>query len=652
MPKQWVKKYKRFEALTVFLAGFASILLAADLSWADESIPVPAHKPASEKVESLQPSDKPEVIRYSLLDFTKALLDFGTPPVPKAKPVLANKGPMTDEEAKKYKEIFALQEAGKIKEANQKMADLRDWRLRGYVLHQRYMHPTAYKSNFEELQNWLVLYNDHAGADKIYQLALRKNSGAQSALAKPRSAKGTMRTHEPMMVPAQIYKSKKSRSAAEDKNAKNFESAIVSLVSAGRLDEAVKTLEKEKSTALLDDVEYDLLQAKIAAGYLYKGRTEDAFKLAARSADRSGLHVPVAGWVAGLVSWHDKKYKRGAKYFEITARSPYASGWTSAAGSYWAARSHMRTGNVKAVSVWLRRAMEENPRTFYGLIATRALGRNFDFNWHVPTFTKAYLDILNDTASGSRAVALIAAGQQALAEAELLRINTRGNPEMRDALLAYASYAGMPALAMRIGGSTGEKGAQYDAALYPMGPWKPREGYKIDPALMHAIMRQESRFDPEAESPSGARGLMQLMPTTASYIARSNKYKKQDGMQKLMDPETNLDLGQKYLEDLLGDKNVRNDLLSLLVAYNAGPGNLARWKKNWPHVQDPLLFIELIPSSETRAYVERVLANYWIYRLREGLPTPSLDAVAAGKIAQYAGYDPAESKSYKLAQAQ
>ncbi len=107
-------------------------------------------------------------------------------------------------------------------------------------------------------------------------------------------------------------------------------------------------------------------------------------------------------------------------------------------------------------------------------------------------------------------------------------------------------------------------------------------------------------------------------------------------MQKLMDPETNLDLGQKYLEDLLGDKNVRNDLLSLLVAYNAGPGNLARWKKSWPHVQDPLLFIELIPSSETRAYVERVLANYWIYRLRENLPTPTLNAVAEGRNPQYA----------------
>ena len=176
--------------------------------------------------------------------------------------------------------------------------------------------------------------------------------------------------------------------------------------------------------------------------------------------------------------------------------------------------------------------------------------------------------------------------------------------------------------------------------------------YGVDPTLIYLVMQAESGFNHRAVSRVGARGLMQLMPTTASYIARSSKYKKQEGMQKLMDPETNLDLGQKYLEDLLGDKNVRNDLLSLLVAYNAGPGNLARWKKSWPHVQDPLLFIELIPSSETRAYVERVLANYWIYRLREGLPTPSLDAVAAGKIAQYAAYDPAESKSYKLAQAQ
>ena len=104
----------------------------------------------------------------------------------------------------------------------------------------------------------------------------------------------------------------------------------------------------------------------------------------------------------------------------------------------------------------------------------------------------------------------------------------------------------------------------------------------------------------------------------------------------LYDPQTNLELGQAYLQQLLKAPSVDNNLLSLLVAYNAGPGNLAKWRNQWRDVMDPLLFIELLPSSETRKYVERVLSNYWIYRLRDDLTTPTLDAVVAGTPVKYA----------------
>jgi hypothetical protein len=78
----------------------------------------------------------------------------------------------------------------------------------------------------------------------------------------------------------------------------------------------------------------------------------------------------------------------------------------------------------------------------------------------------------------------------------------------------------------------------------------------------------------------------------------------------------------------------------MAVAYNAGPGNLAKWQEDLSaNVKDPLLFIETIPAPETRNYVERVLANYWIYSLRMGQPTPSLDAVTAGRPARYLAMD-------------
>jgi soluble lytic murein transglycosylase-like protein len=524
------------------------------------------------------------------------------------------------------------------------MATITDRRLYGHVLYQRFMH-ADYKTGLDEMRNWLALYNDHPGAAKIFRMAVSRNGGSDKGLKKPGVARGVVVSHEPLMTAAQTYKSKKSRTGAQQTAVKNFKHSVSALVKKGQAGAALNKLQGGGPASGLDNVEYDTLQAQIAAGYLYKGQTKTAFDLASKSARRSGLQAPMAGWVAGLISWQHGNYRQAAQFFEMTARSPYASGWTSSGGAYWAARAHMRSGNVKAVSVWLKRAAA-HPRTFYGLIATRALGQDFDFNWNVPKLTNAYLNLLISNPSGNRAVALVAANQHKLAEAELMRINPGDNQDMRDAVLSYAGYVGMPALAMRLGSlRANDDGAYYDAALYPTGPWQPKEGYKIDPALIHAIMRQESKFDPEAQSPAGARGLMQLMPRTARYVAKGLKH--DASLNTLTDPQTNLELGQKYIEELLNDKSVNNDLMSLLIAYNAGPGNLSRWKKMWPGVKDPLLFIEIMPSAETRGYVERVLANYWIYRLREGQETQTLDALAAGKPAIYAGLE--APATYKLA---
>jgi soluble lytic murein transglycosylase-like protein len=134
---------------------------------------------------------------------------------------------------------------------------------------------------------------------------------------------------------------------------------------------------------------------------------------------------------------------------------------------------------------------------------------------------------------------------------------------------------------------------------------------------------------------------MQLMPQTArgvtQHISPGLEMSDREKTYRLKDPQTNLEIAQHYIETLLKDRNVDGDILKLLVAYNAGPGNLSRWEKQWEGVKDPLLFIELIPSGETRNYVEKVIANYWMYRLREGRDIPTLEALAEGRPAKYAG---------------
>jgi soluble lytic murein transglycosylase-like protein len=93
-----------------------------------------------------------------------------------------------------------------------------------------------------------------------------------------------------------------------------------------------------------------------------------------------------------------------------------------------------------------------------------------------------------------------------------------------------------------------------------------------------------------------------------------------------------LALGQRYVDHLLKHERVKGNLLSLIAAYNVGPGNLSPTPN-----EDPLLLIESMSSAETRQLVQRVLTNFWIYQLRFGQPTDSLDAVAQGEMPVYTG---------------
>jgi soluble lytic murein transglycosylase-like protein len=98
---------------------------------------------------------------------------------------------------------------------------------------------------------------------------------------------------------------------------------------------------------------------------------------------------------------------------------------------------------------------------------------------------------------------------------------------------------------------------------------------------------------------------------------------------------------------LLRDKAVKGDLFKMLAAWNGGPGNLNKWIRNVKYGGDPLLFIESIPSKETRIFIERVLANYWIYESRFGNDSSSLDFVARGK---WPGYRASPGVAIELAE--
>jgi soluble lytic murein transglycosylase-like protein len=547
-----------------------------------------------------------------------------------------------------YRRIFAVQEDGRWQEADRLIARLTDRRLMGHVMAQRYLHPTAYRSKYLELKAWMERYADHPQAKRIYRLALKRRPANYRRPQPPASARngiawaGARANYD--------YVSPRQRSKSERRKVARVLRQVRRNVLRQRLTITEKLLDRPSVQRLLDSVELDEARAMVATGWFYYGKPERAYALAGPAAQRSGRAAPMINWIAGLSAWRLGRLDEAAIHFETLAHADNVAGWNAAAGAYWAARAHLKRQRPNRSSPLLRRAAE-HPRTFYGLLARRALGMSiaFDFGSHqlAPRLTAR----LNRSPVGGRALALLQIGDRELAERELVGAGEWNDPEMSEALLALAQHAKMPALAYRMGsqlaragGGREDSGGILDAALYPIPPWQPRGGFKVDRALIYAMMRQESAFNTKAKSPDGARGLMQLMPRTASYIARDRRYRRGSGRNELFEPSLNLELGQRYIAYLLKHERVQGDLFRLTTAYNGGPGNLGKWQRAIKADDDPLLFIEALPSKETRLFIERVLTNLWIYRQRLGQPAPSLERLAGGDWPRYEALDGTRSE--------
>ncbi|HEX9446352.1 MAG TPA: lytic transglycosylase domain-containing protein, partial [Dongiaceae bacterium] len=333
-------------------------------------------------------------------------------------------------------------------------------------------------------------------------------------------------------------------------------------------------------------------------------------------------------WTAGLASWRGRNYGAAATHFAASYDN-VSDPWNKSAAAYWASRAELRAKHPTKVSAWLVKAAKQ-PRTFYGQLAMHALGADNDFDWRTPAFNSRHAEAVLATRGGKRALALLQVGQVNAAERELLVLQQNASDDLAEALLSLSQAARMPSLALRIGANTRIlENKIVTAALYPLPSWRPSVGFDVDRALLYAIMRQESGFNPGAVNPaSGATGLMQLMPATARIVAGEQAA-------NVKDPVVSMEIGQRYLNKLTEDGNVGNDLLKVIASYNAGPGNLAKWIDASEAKRDPLLFLETLPSDETRLFTQRVVAAYWIYRQRLGQEAPSLEAVASGEWPKY-----------------
>lgn len=359
--------------------------------------------------------------------------------------------------------------------------------------------------------------------------------------------------------------------------------------------------------------------AQAARAAFLKGRDAAAERLGRAAFEQSHGRDGQAAYVAGLAAWRAGRFAAAGLLFGSASAAEGAGTGLRAGAAYWAARAALRQGDAESWRPWMLRAAS-SPQTLHGMLARRALGLTLPASLTSPILAEADIEAIAATPQGRRAFALLQVGEPARAEAELRRLwpTAQNVPALSRALFLVAGTAGLADL-------VADLSSVVDAteADLPVPTLHPRGGFRLNAALVYAVAHVESNFDNTAVSGAGAHGLMQLMPIAAAALGHISPSAK-----SLHDPATNLKLGQDYLSYLSSTQLAGDDLLRVLASYNSGPGAVQRWAHDSGN--DPLLFLETIPSDESRHFVQRILTNMWGYAARFALPAPSLDAMAAG----------------------
>ena len=540
---------------------------------------------------------------------------------------------LSENDVGNYREAYRFQEQCKWKSANKHILKISNKILMGHILAQRYLHPKCYRSKYLELYYWLKKYNDHPQAKKIYRLAIKRMPKGYKSPTKPIKPTGIV-GDKTVSKKSTKYKSKKKLSKNQRVEKKKLINAVKSRVNRGWPTGAVQIIQQRDVSLLLDQVELDQQKELIAKGYFLANKNELAIKYASEALINSAKYVPYAAWTAGLASWRLNQYQQAADFFSLFSISLKNDTWHQASGSFWAARSYAKLGQYNNINFWLKRA-SLNPNSFYGMLSLEILGVEEKIKWESKTTLNTSNSKLLNLASGKRLQSLIQVGFNEELEKEILHVNSVLNKEIAAESINIAQHFNLAYTQLKIVNKLEQFGLKMNTSLYyPTPVWKPRGGFNIDEELIYAFMHQESMFNASAKSNQGAVGLMQVLPSTAKFIT-SSKDVKRNNSNILKIPEINLEVGQEYIEYLLNLEIVSNNLIYLAAAYNGGPGNLKKWKEETNYLDDPLFFMESIPSRETRWFIEKILTKYWIYQNKNQKNITSLKMLANGKDPLY-----------------
>ncbi len=388
-----------------------------------------------------------------------------------------------------------------------------------------------------------------------------------------------------------------------------------------RYEEAAKLLEQSPRDAAekVNTTEWWNERRIIARGLADKGDFKDAYRIVAAHSARNPTDVVDAefhaGWYA-LRALNDPQ--TAARHFERILKAS-SRPLSASRAWYWLGRAAEAGGPGNAGELYAKAARYS--ATFYGQLAASRLDQktlNVSYPAPSPSDRSNFesreavraIDRLDAVGHGERAAALY----KALAD-------EMTSPGELAVLAARAERTGDHALSLQIGKAAFNRGIDVAALAFPLGVIPASANIAgSGKALAYAIARQESAFNPAAISPADARGLLQILPGTAKGVA--SRHGMSFAAAKLtVDAGYNATLGAHYLGeqiDAFGGSYVLT-----FIAYNAGPRRVPEWIARYgdprgKSLDEVIDWIERIPFPETRNYVQRVMENYQVYKVRLG----------------------------------
>jgi len=293
-----------------------------------------------------------------------------------------------------------------------------------------------------------------------------------------------------------------------------------------------------------------------------------------------------------------------------------SSGALGLGPGYWEARLRFEAGD-SAAARRLRAMAAAHPISFYGVRAREIIGDTSFLSDEVPPLPRMGSFPPARARDRIRLLASLGLDLEARAEAVGWASDSTVSVWVLMAAAQAAGDAGLARESIALGDAARARAGMVPGVARALFPYPFRsvieaeaDEHCVDPLLLAALIRQESRFDVRAVSVAGARGLGQIMPATGQEMAARSRLGPWDAA-LLFVPDFNLHLSARYVSDRLTQNGF--PLYALLASYNAGPARVTRWK-NWPEYGDPDLFAERVMISETRDYVRTVYASYVWYR--------------------------------------